>query len=283
MQKLLRADGFSRSSKSYWRLLLIPAIIVCTAFFLLPISRLMLLSVKDGWLVNYQRILVETQYWQSLLNTLLLSAGVTVLTLLLSVISGLFLTQHRFWGRSGVIAMLTFPLAFPGVVIGFFVIMLSGRQGLTAQLGKWLVGDKWVLAYSLTGLFIGYVYFSIPRVIVTVMASAEKIDTRLLEAAQSLHANAWQVFRDVTLPALMPGLIASGSVCFATAMGAFGTAFTLATKIDVLPMSIYTEFTLSANFGMAAALSVVLGVITWVCLAVANHYQDSNTNINLGG
>ena len=63
----------------------------------------------------------------------------------------------------------------------------------------------------------------------------------------------------MVLPALRPAYLASGAICFATAMGAFGTAFTLATKIDVLPMTIYTEFTLAANIAIAAALSVGLG------------------------
>ena len=73
--------------------------------------------------------------------------------------------------------------------------------------------------------------------------------------------------RDVILPALAPAFIASGAIFFATAMGAFGTAFTLATNIDVLPMLIYTEFTLSANIAMAAALSVGLGLVAWAVLA----------------
>jgi putative spermidine/putrescine transport system permease protein len=54
-------------------------------------------------------------------------------------------------------------------------------------------------------------------------------------------------------------------------MGAFGTAFTLATKINVIPMTIYTEFTLQANMAMAAALSFVLGFITWMVLALARN------------
>ena len=70
--------------------------------------------------------------------------------------------------------------------------------------------------------------------------------------------------RDVTLPALTPALISTGALCFATSMGAFGTAFTLATDINVLPITIYTEFTLSANIA-----SVVLGIITWVMLLAA--------------
>ena len=71
------------------------------------------------------------------------------------------------------------------------------------------------------------------------------------------------------LPALKPALISAGALCFATSMGAFGTAFTLATRINVLPMTIYTEFTLQANIAAAAALSVLLGLITWAALAVA--------------
>ena len=70
-------------------------------------------------------------------------------------------------------------------------------------------------------------------------------------------------------------LIAAGAICFATSMGAFGTAFTLATEIDVLPMTIYTEFTLNANFAMAASLSLVLGLITWLVLALARSAAGS--------
>ena len=121
----------------------------------------------------------------------------------------------------------------------------------------------------MAGLFLGYLYFSIPRVITTIMAAAEKIDISLEEAARSLGASPWPVIKDVLIPALVPGLISSGAICFATAMGAFGTAFTLATDIDVLPIVIYTEFTLMANIAMAAVLSIVLGLITWAALSVA--------------
>ena len=71
---------------------------------------------------------------------------------------------------------------------------------------------------------------------------------------------------------MKPALIASGAIAFATAMGAFGTAFTLATDIDVLPMLIYTEFTLQANFATAGALAIVLGLVTWAVLSVARAF-----------
>ena len=149
------------------------------------------------------------------------------------------------------------------------VIVLAGRQGLIGSLTLALINEKVVFAYSMAGLLMGYVYFSIPRTILTVMATAEKLDPRLEEAARSLGATPWQVVRDVIIPGLKPALISAGAICFATAMGAFGTAFTLATRINVLPMVIYTEFTLQANIAMAAALSFVLGAVTWLALALA--------------
>jgi putative spermidine/putrescine transport system permease protein len=84
------------------------------------------------------------------------------------------------------------------------------------------------------------------------------------------------VHRDVILPALGPAFVASGAIAFATAMGAFGTAFTLATNIDVLPMLIYTEFTLSANIAISAALSVGLGVVAWAVLALARSFGGAS-------
>jgi putative spermidine/putrescine transport system permease protein len=199
-------------------------------------------------------VLTEPRYRATLINTVVLAAATTVVTLVVATIAGMFLQRHRFFGRAVLIAMLTFPLAFPGVVVGFMIILLAGRQGLIGDFSNRLVGEKIVFAYSIYGLFLGYLYFSIPRVILTIMAAVQKLDVG---------------------PALAPAFVASGAIAFATAMGAFGTAFTLATNIDVLPMLIYTEFTLAANFATSAALSVGLGLITWFILALARSFSGS--------
>jgi putative spermidine/putrescine transport system permease protein len=200
---------------------------------------------------------------------------VTAATLLIAGVAGMFLTRNRFAGRNLLTAMLTFPLAFPGVVVGFMVILLAGRQGLIGQVSELFLDEKLVFAYSMAGLFLGYLYFSIPRVILTLMAAAEKLDPRLEEAARSLGASPWRVVVDVLVPGLKPALISAGAICFATSMGAFGTAFTLATRINVLPITIYTEFTNYANFATAASLSIVLGVLTWLVLNLARTFAGS--------
>jgi putative spermidine/putrescine transport system permease protein len=258
------------SRAAFARLCLVPLVVVTTAFFLVPMARLMITGASGPTgLAAYAAILTEPRCRVTLINTVALAAATTVVTLVIATIAGLFLQRNRFPGRAALIAMLTFPLAFPGVVVGFMIILLAGRQGLIGDVTTRLFGEKIVFAYSMEGLFLGYLYFSIPRVILTVMAGIEKLDPALEEAARALGAGRWAVHRDVILPALRPAFVASGAIAFATAMGAFGTAFTLATNIDVLAMLIYTEFTLSANIAMAAALSVGLGLIAWIILALA--------------
>ena len=260
----------------YLVILALPVVVVALAFLLLPMAQLAYIagSGEDG-LAAYTAILTKPRYLESVVATTVLAGATTIASLAIATVAGLFLERNRFFGRDFLISLLTFPLAFPGVVVGFMVIMLAGRQGLIGKITEIITGDKLVFAYSIAGLFVGYVYFSIPRVILTIMAAAEKLDLALEEAARSLGATPWQVVRDVILPALKPALIASGAIAFATAMGAFGTAFTLATNIDVLPMTIYTEFTLRANIATAAALSIVLGIITWVVLNIARSLAGS--------
>ncbi|WP_035059087.1 ABC transporter permease [Andreprevotia chitinilytica] len=250
-------------------LFLLPLLVVFAAFWLLPMGALLRISTGEHG-GAYLALLHSPRYLQSLISTVLLSLAVTAVTIVLSLVAGLFLSRRAFPGRQLLIAALTLPLAFPGVVVGFMVIMLAGRQGVFSDLTQAITGTRSVFAYSMTGLFLGYLYFSIPRVVLTVMAAAEKLDASLEEAARSLGARDWEVLRDVTLPALAPALLATGAMCFATSMGAFGTAFTLATDIDVLPMVIYTEFTLNANMLTAAALSLVLGAVTWTVLSLAH-------------
>ena len=266
----LGAPFLSMRLKTFVWLCLLPLAVVVLAFFVLPMVRLMIVggSGPQG-LAAYAAILTEPRYRATLINTVVLAAATTIVSLVVATIAGLFLQRTRFPGRSVLVAMLTFPLAFPGVVVGFMIILLAGRQGLIGDLTLRAVGRKAGVRLYDSG--------PVPRLPLFLHSARDphhhgggrEARPELEEAARALGAGPWAVHRDVILPALGPAFVASGAIAFATAMGAFGTAFTLATNIDVLPMLIYTEFTLSANIAIAAALSVVLGLVAWVVLALA--------------
>jgi putative spermidine/putrescine transport system permease protein len=251
-----------------------PAAAFFLMFWLLPVLRLLALPAEKGW-ATYFAVLTDSRYLQSMLNTVLLSLGVTLATLVLGGAVGVYLARRDFVGKRVLLSLLTLPLSFPGVIIGFFVILLGGRQGLVADLSDALVGERITFAYGLLGLFLAYLYFSLPRAIATYAAAAESMNLQLEEAARSLGASRLRVVRDVWLPELAPTTLACGAILFATSMGAFGTAFTLASKFEVIPITIYNEFTNYANFALAASLSIALGVVTWLVLFLARHFGGS--------
>ena len=255
---------------------LAPAVVFFVCFWMLPIAKLLALpaSAETG-LATYWVVLSNPRYMLSLLQTVLLSLAVTAATLLLGGAVCIYLARSQFWGKRLLSALLTLPLSFPGVIIGFFMILLGGRQGLVADITDWGGWGRFTFAYGLFGLFLAYLYFSLPRAIATYTAAASAMDRQLEEAARSLGASRYRVIRDVWLPELAPTTLACGAIVFATSMGAFGTAFTLATKFEVLPITIYNEFTNYANFAIAASLSIALGLMTWLVLFVARKMGSS--------
>ncbi len=129
---------------------LTPLFIFSLAFLALPLVRLFLASGEGeaGWAV-YLDIVRKPRYLNTLVLTVLVSLATTFAALAVSTTAGMFLVRNRFRGRGSVLAVLTLPLAFPGVVIGFLIILLGGRQGL----GEPAYPGHVVFAYSAIGLF----------------------------------------------------------------------------------------------------------------------------------
>lgn len=123
--------GNNMSKQSFTLCCIAPAVAVFLAFFILPVSLLVpqSLSGPEGAGL-YLQIITNPHYWNSLVATVLLSLAVTLVALAVGGLSGIFLERHRFRGRDLVVSMLTLPLSFPGVVVGFMIIMLAGRQGI---------------------------------------------------------------------------------------------------------------------------------------------------------
>ena len=137
-------------------LLLLPLAIFVLAFLALPLARLTV-AAGDGesGLMAFLAILTEARYRTSLIATLLLAILTTAVTLALATVAAQTLANRHFSGRPLLLSLLTFPLAFPGVVVGFLVILLGGRLGLVGSVTKAVTGTNVVFAYSLVGLFLG--------------------------------------------------------------------------------------------------------------------------------
>lgn len=219
----------------------------------------------------YGSVLTSGAYLRSFAVTTVLAVASTVLALILCVPAALYLERESTFASRAIAAGLTIPLSLPGIVIGFFVILIFGTTGLVPTLSGEITGSSvGRIAYTFTGLLIGYLYFNIPRVILTVRGAVGEISEEVIDASRTLGASPLQVFRWVIVPTLRPAIASASALSLATAYGAFGTAATLSRGFRVVPLDIAASFTERFEPQVAATLSVLLAVVTTAILVVVN-------------
>jgi len=174
------------------------------------------------------------------------------------------LTRTRFYGRVFLNALVLLPLVLPPVVTGYVLLLLFGRQGpvgrfLDEQLGV-------VLAFRWTGAALACAIMGFPLMVRAIQLSLQAVDRRLEQAAATLGANPLFVFFTVTLPLILPGVIAGAILCFARAMGEFGATITFVSNIpgetQTLPTLIYTFTQVPGGEAGALRLTLISVVIS---------------------
>ncbi|THE64715.1 ABC transporter permease subunit [Salinadaptatus halalkaliphilus] len=248
-------------------LLSLPFVALFLLFLGVPVYRLVELSVQSSTVFgNYVTVFAVGRYR----NALLMSFGIAFLVTGISIILGLFmayfLARREFAGKRVVIAIISFPISFPGILIAWAMIVLLGRSGVLSQLLAFLSGESastFAIAFSFWGLVAGYTYFTLPRVTMAMVSSIEKVNPSIEEAAQSLGASRLQTFRHVTLPVIAPAIASAVTLAFSVCMAAFGTALLLASGvIDILPLMIFNVVMGQQNYELGAAMGIVLTIIT---------------------
>ena len=221
-------------------------------------------GLSELTLKNYTSVFTDPFLRGTMLLSLGLSVVVSVLSIALCIGPAWLLVRKDFPGKRAFRAILTLPMAFSGVIIGFLAVIMIGRIGFIPQVSRSLIGVPLgeALAYSLTGLGIAYIWFQIPRATLTLESAIRKFDWDLESAAHSLGASTAQTFRYVLLPLLTPAIISTVAVTFAVSMGSFGVALLLLKRASVMPLEIYNQVYANLAFEMAAALSVILGIVT---------------------
>jgi molybdate transport system permease protein len=139
------------------------------------------------------------------------------------------LARTRFYGRPLLNALVLLPLVLPPVVTGYVLLLLFGRQG---PIGHFL--DEHfgiVLAFRWTGAALACAIMGFPLMVRAMQISLEAVDRRVEQAAATLGANPLFVFFTVTLPLILPGVIAGAILSFARAMGEFGATITFVSNI----------------------------------------------------
>jgi molybdate transport system permease protein len=244
-----------------------PAIIIilggiAATFFVLPLVGLLW---RAPW-TSLPRLLGEPDIRAALELSVICSMWATALSVLFGLPLAWLLARAQFFGRSFVRGLATLPLVLPPVVGGVALLLALGRVGLV---GRWLDSVFGVTLFgSVPAVVIAETFVAMPFLVLTVEAALRSMDRRYEDAATTLGASRWLVFRRVTVPMIAPSLGAGAVLAWARALGEFGSTITFAGNLpgttQTIPLAVYTQ--LQREPGGAIALSLVLVAISLVIL-----------------
>jgi len=196
------------------------------------------------------------------------SLSALALTLVFGTPIALVLARGSFPGKRFVRSLLTLPMVLPPVVGGVALLLAFGRNGLVGRLlFDWF---HLRLAFTTTGVVLAETFVAMPFYVVTVEAALAAVDRRLEDAASSLGASPFTVFRTVTLPLVRPSVLAGAALSWARALGEFGATVTFAANVEgvtqTIPLKVYLA--LETNPDGAVMLSVLLLLVSIGVLAL---------------
>lgn len=206
-----------------------------------------------------------------------LTIGSALAASIVDVGAGLFvawvLVRHRFPGRAGLDSLVDIPFALPPAVTGITLAVLYSAHG---AFGGWLEAHGLHVAYTQLGIAIALTFVAFPFVVRTVQEPLAQLPAALSEAAASLGAGEWTIFRRVTLPLLAPALLTAFTLALARTLGEYGSVIFIAGNIpgrtEIAPLLIVTRLE-EYDYVGAAAIAVVLLAISFAMLLAINGLQ----------
>jgi molybdate transport system permease protein len=187
------------------------------------------------------------------------------------ILVALMLARGRFWGKSFVDGLVHLPLVMPPVVTGYLLLLLLGRRGPLGQFLDEHFGI--VFAFRWTGAALACAVMGFPLMVRAIRLSIEAVDRRLEDAAATLGAGRAWVFLVITLPLILPGIIAGMILSFARSMGEFGATITFVSNIpgetQTLPSAIYSLTQVPGGDAGALRLTLISIAISMMALLAA--------------
>lgn len=196
--------------------------------------------------------------WRAVALSLRISLWATALSLPFGLVVAMLLARGEFAGRQVLNGLVHLPLIMPPVVTGYLLLLAFGRRGPIGSFLEESMGI--VLAFRWTGAVLAAAIMAFPLMVRAIRLAIEAVDPKLEEAAATLGASRLRVFLTVTLPLILPGILAGSLLAFAKAMGEFGATITFVSAIpgetQTIPSAIYAL--LQAPGGEGRAMKLVL-------------------------
>ncbi|MDB5664186.1 ABC transporter permease [Cypionkella sp.] len=272
-----RALEKDRRGETWMRLKLAsPAFLVVAVLMVLPLMVLLSMSLfgLDGQFgfSNYALFFSESVYVQMFINTFWIAFIVTAICLVLGYpVAYLLAILPSPWSGLLMLAVLV-PFWTSGLVRTFAWLIILQRNGVVNKTLIWLeiIEKPLALVHNMTGTIIGMVHIMVPFLILPLYASMKAIDGNLMRAGANLGSSPVHAFFRIFLPLSLPGLVAGTIMVFVMCLGFYITPAILGGgKIKMIAQRIQESIALYPTWGPAAALAVLLLLMTAICLFVS--------------
>ncbi|MBL8789575.1 MAG: molybdate ABC transporter permease subunit [Rhizobiales bacterium] len=217
---------------------------------------------------------LSPEEWDAVRLSLKVAGVAMVASLPPGIAIAMVLARKEFWGKSLLNGLVHLPLVLPPVVTGYVLLLTFGRRG---PVGSFLAENfGLVFSFRWTGAALACAVMGFPLMVRAIRLSIEAVDRKLEDAAATMGASPSWVFATVTLPLILPGIIAGMILCFAKAMGEFGATITFVSNIpgetQTLPSAIYTYTQVPGGDAHALRLTAVSVVISLGALLVSEFF-----------
>ncbi|WP_338618421.1 sulfate ABC transporter permease subunit CysW [Pigmentiphaga sp. CHJ604] len=252
------------------RLLLVVSLGFLALFLLLPLAVVFSEALKKGWEL-YAQALVEPDALAAIRLTLLVAAIAVPLNLALGVAAAWAITKFQFRGKQALVTLIDLPFSVSPVVAGLIYVLLFGSHG---WLGPLLKAYDLKVVYAVPGVVLATLFVTFPFVARELIPLMQAQGSEEEQAALTLGASGWQMFRRVTLPNIKWGLLYGVILCNARAMGEFGAVSVVSGHVrgltNTIPLHVeilYNEYAYQASFAVASVLAL-LALVTLVLKSV---------------
>lgn len=222
--------------------------------------------------------------WHAVALSLRVAFWATLISLPLGIWVAWLLARRDFPGKQVLNGLVHLPLILPPVVTGYLLLLTFGRRG---YVGQFL--DQWfgiVLAFRWTGAVLAAAVMAFPLMVRAIRLAFEAVDPKLEQAAGTLGASPAWVFVTVTLPLILPGVLAGSVLAFAKAMGEFGATITFVSNIpgetQTLPSAIYAFLQVPGGDAQAFRL-VIVSIIVAMGALIASEWIGRRVARRIGG
>ena len=246
-------------------------------FFFYPLARILQVSFSSAGEGDIARVFSGTYLWQILWFTIWQAALSTLLTLLAGLPLAYLFARYEFPGKTLLRALTTIPFVLPTVVVAVAFAALLGPNGVLNQWAQtWFGFDTPPIRLQQTiwAILIAHVFYNVSIIIRSVGGFWANLNPRLEEAAAVLGAGTWQRLRHITLPLLLPSILASSLLIFLFCFTSFGVILILGgLRFATLEVEIYRQASMLFNLPAAAILSLIQMLCTFGVMALYTRLQ----------